>query len=76
MIEWLEVPDETKRRAYIQVGENTGVSAYVAEKDWWVVQTLSILFETSIKGHLVFKGGTSLSKAWKLTSQGFTNYLV
>lgn len=42
------------------------MSAYVVEKDWWVVQILSVLFETELKDHLVFKGGTSLSKAWKL----------
>jgi predicted nucleotidyltransferase component of viral defense system len=66
MIKWLSIPDETKRRAYNQIAENTGMSAFGAEKDWWVVQTLSALFETSIKDHLVFKGGTSLSKAWKL----------
>lgn len=63
MIEWLKVPDETKRRAYTQIAEKTGMSAYVVEKDWWVVQTLSVLFETELKDHLVFKGGTSLSKA-------------
>lgn len=66
MVEWLKVPNETKRRAYTQIAEKTGMSAYVVEKDWWVVQTLSLLFETEIKDHLVFKGGTSLSKAWKL----------
>lgn len=66
MIEWLKVPNETKRRAYTQVAEKTGMSAYAVEKDWWVVQTLSLLFETTLKDHLVFKGGTSLSKAWKL----------
>ena len=66
MIEWLKVPDETKRRAYTQIAEKNGMSAYVVEKDWWVVQTLSVLFQTSLKEHLVFKGGTSLSKAWKL----------
>ncbi len=63
MIKWLNVPNETKRNAYIQVAENNRMSAYVAEKDWWVVQTLSVMFETSLKDYLVFKGGTSLSKA-------------
>ena len=63
MIEWLQVPDETRRRAYTQIGENTGMSAYTVEKDWWVVQTLSVMFETSLRDHMVFKGGTSLSKA-------------
>ncbi len=36
------------------------------EKDWWVVRTLELVFDTSIAPHTVFKGGTSLSKAWKL----------
>jgi predicted nucleotidyltransferase component of viral defense system len=36
------------------------------EKDWWVVQTLRIIFGMDFAKHLVFKGGTSLSKGWKL----------
>lgn len=42
------------------------MAAFAVEKNWWVVQTLSIIFEMEIGQHLVFKGGTSLSKAWKL----------
>lgn len=34
------------------------------EKDWWVIQTLSMVFRMSTAPYLVFKGGTSLSKAW------------
>ena len=33
------------------------------EKDIWVVQTLSVLFQAPFGADLVFKGGTSLSKA-------------
>jgi predicted nucleotidyltransferase component of viral defense system len=36
------------------------------EKDWWVVQTLRLIFEMDCADSLVFKGGTSLSKAWGL----------
>ena len=36
------------------------------EKDWWVSQTLKAVFELDVAEHLVFKGGTSLSKAWNL----------
>lgn len=36
------------------------------EKDWWVVQSLGIVFSLDVFKHLVFKGGTSLSKAWGL----------
>lgn len=36
------------------------------EKDWWVQRTLELVFATEIGEHTVFKGGTSLSKAWNL----------
>jgi len=37
---------------------------YAIEKDWWVVQTLRVIFQMEVGQHLLFKGGTSLSKAW------------
>ena len=38
--------------------------AYLLEKDIWVVNVIRILFSAPFAGSLVFKGGTSLSKAW------------
>jgi predicted nucleotidyltransferase component of viral defense system len=66
MDRWYHVPARDKRIAYDQIGEQTNLPAFAVEKDWWVVQTLTILFELEIGNHLVFKGGTSLSKAWKI----------
>ncbi len=66
MIKWLNIPDSTKRNAYIQIAEQMGMSAFAVEKDWWVCRSLEIIFRMDIAKHLVFKGGTSLSKAWKL----------
>ena len=40
--------------------------AFLLEKDIWVVATLSVLFEAPFGRHLVFKGGTSLSKVWRV----------
>ena len=37
---------------------------YLLEKDIWVVATIEALFGAPFAGDLVFKGGTSLSKAW------------
>jgi hypothetical protein len=38
-----------------------------AEKDYWVVRTLQAIADaTALSGQFVFKGGTSLSKAWRL----------
>lgn len=69
MIKWLNIPDSTKRNAYIQIAEQMGMSAFAVEKDWWVSRTLDIIFQMPIAAHLVFKGGTSLSKAWKLINR-------
>lgn len=59
-----QLPNETKERIYKNTGEKNNLPAHAVEKDWWVAQTLSILKNTEIGEHLVFKGGTSLSKAW------------
>lgn len=64
--EWYDIPGETKIRAYTQVAEDTGIAPYAVEKDWWVVQILSAIFEMEVGKYLIFKGGTSLSKAWNL----------
>lgn len=61
-----EIPEEEKAEIYNAIATKTGMGAYAVEKDWWVVQTLAIIFEMEIGKHLVFKGGTSLSKAWGL----------
>ncbi|MBU1369895.1 MAG: nucleotidyl transferase AbiEii/AbiGii toxin family protein [Bacteroidetes bacterium] len=69
MIKWLKIPDNTKKNAYEQLSELTGMTPFAVEKDWWVSRTLEIIFQMDIAKHLVFKGGTSLSKAWKLISR-------
>jgi hypothetical protein len=57
--EKLELLDEVSRR--------TGLASVVLEKDYWVCRTLSILFSLQhFAPHLVFKGGTSLSKVYRL----------
>lgn len=66
MNKWYQVPTLTKINAYTEISEKTGIANYAVEKDWWVVQTLSIIFDMEIGKHMVFKGGTSLSKAWNL----------
>jgi hypothetical protein len=41
-----------------------GIHNHNVEKDWWLVQTLHLVFQMEVGAHLVFKGGTSLSKSW------------
>ena len=47
------------------VGESTGAGAAIVEKDYWVTEALRAIAATYGDG-VVFKGGTSLSKAWGL----------
>lgn len=44
----------------------SGRPPHLLEKDIWVVWALSALFESELGAHLVFKGGTALSKAYKV----------
>jgi len=44
-----------------------GIQAQIVEKDFWVCWTLKELFKLPTIGeHLIFKGGTSLSKVFKI----------
>jgi hypothetical protein len=47
------------------VGEQTGAGAALVEKDYWVTEALRVIAASFFPG-VVFKGGTSLSKAWNL----------
>jgi hypothetical protein len=45
----------------------SGLAPAILEKDYWVCKTLDALFALpEFGGHLIFKGGTSLSKAYGL----------
>ena len=57
---------EDKRRALRKAQTQSGRRAHLLEKDIWVVQTLSVLFEAPFGVDLVFKGGTSLAKGYKV----------
>ncbi|HOI30994.1 MAG TPA: nucleotidyl transferase AbiEii/AbiGii toxin family protein [Melioribacteraceae bacterium] len=63
---WFELQDATKQNIFVEISNKSGLPAAAVEKDWWVVRTLDLVFNMDVAPHTVFKGGTSLSKAWKL----------
>jgi hypothetical protein len=65
-MEWPNLPNDRKKLMIIQVANQLGLPPYAIEKDWWVTMALRAIFELPVGKHLVFKGGTSLSKAWQL----------
>jgi hypothetical protein len=61
----LRLPPGDQKEIFEAVAAASGRPSHLIEKDVWVVWALGVLFESSIGTHLSFKGGTSLSKAYK-----------
>lgn len=49
-----------------QLGLSTGYAPFAIEKDWWVCMVLRAVFQSKYKDQIIFKGGTSLSKAYQI----------
>jgi len=63
------LPLSPRQRAEVfqRTTQQTGFDAVIIEKDFWVCWTLKELFRLpDIGEHLIFKGGTSLSKVFKV----------
>lgn len=65
-IDFYKIDKAEKEAIFNAIANEKGMTPFAVEKDWWVSRTLEIIFQMDIAKHLVFKGGTSLSKAWKL----------
>jgi len=59
---------EADKQAYFELAaDRKGLSKQIIEKDFWVCWTLKHLFSLpEVNEYLIFKGGTSLSKAYNL----------
>lgn len=62
--DFLKLNPEDRQEIFNEIFRQKNIYPIAIEKDWWVVQTLRLIFEMEIAPHLVFKGGTSLSKGW------------
>lgn len=60
------LPDDDRSDVLELAAGLSGQRAYLLEKDIWVVNTLRALFKAPFRDDLVFKGGTSLSKAHQM----------
>lgn len=67
MAEYFFSLSEKDRREALEYGRaETGRPAHLLEKDVWVVWALNAIFESPLSTDLTFKGGTSLSKVYKV----------
>jgi hypothetical protein len=67
MDRFVRLSNNERRRYFVQTAERMRLGPQVIEKDFWVCWTLRELFALPDVGSmLIFKGGTSLSKAYRL----------
>ena len=63
MNRYLKADDKSRKQMIEMVQEHVMLPAQSIEKDLWVTQVLHALFSLPVSDKLIFKGGTSLSKA-------------
>jgi hypothetical protein len=61
---FLTLSADDRREALAVAADRSGRPLHLLEKHVWVVWALATLFGSDLGEHLVFKGGTSLSKAY------------
>lgn len=66
MSRWIDMSAADRQQSAHIAAAAKGISEGAVEKDWWVTATLRALFSLPQAQWLTFKGGTSLSKGWKL----------
>lgn len=63
---WFELSLADQSEALEVAAARSGRPAHLLEKDIWVVWALSAIYASPLRGALTFKGGTSLSKVYKV----------
>ena len=66
MNNYFQLSKEQQQMVLTQAANKTGLPVQAVEKDLWVTMVLQMVFTLPVANHLVFKGGTSLSKVWKV----------
>jgi len=63
---WFALSREDRVEALEFAAARTGRPGHLLEKDIWMVWVLSALYESDLASKLTFKGGTSLSKVYRI----------
>ena len=65
MLDFARKPTPERFAVFEEAGERMDIGPHIIEKDFWVCWLLRLIFaDAELGGHLVFKGGTSLSKVF------------
>ena len=65
-MKWFDLSEADQKDIIAQTSTKANLPEAAVEKDLWVMLVLNAIFNSEYAPHLVFKGGTSLSKAWKV----------
>ena len=63
---FLKLADDERREVLSIAAAASGRPLHLLDKDVWLVWALDVLFRADFADHLVFKGGSSLSKAYRI----------
>jgi hypothetical protein len=66
---YFQLSRQNQASALSAASDFSGRAPHLLEKDIWVVWALATLFRSELGAHLVFKGGTALSKAHKVITR-------
>ncbi len=62
MNNYIQLTDAQKQIVLTQCKNKLGLPEQAVEKDYWVTVMLQLIFDSELSEHIIFKGGTSLSK--------------
>lgn len=62
MNNYLQLTETQKQTVLTQCKNMMGLPEQAVEKDYWVTVILQLIFDSELRKHIIFKGGTSLSK--------------
>lgn len=66
---WVHLTKNQKQNIIKQTAVKMGLPDYAVEKDAWVCIILQAVFQSKYAAHIIFKGGTSLSKAYQIINR-------
>ena len=66
---WIHLTKNQKQNIIKQTAVKMGLPDYAVEKDAWVCIILQAVFQSKYAPHIIFKGGTSLSKAYQIINR-------
>lgn len=65
-MKFTDLPTQDRAKILDSIQAKVGLKSAIIEKDWWITAVLRVLFKLPYAEYMSFKGGTSLSKCWKV----------